>query len=265
MKNKLEQTISEMKSSSVRERNDLISQISQLEAKRTELEMRETTIKENLLELKNEKINLEKILRIEIQKEKYENKAVVDNLNQKLNNTEESLKELHNKFFLTKSEFDKEKALLVQKIQFLEKSAEDANIKEQNYVSQIATSKTSLTTQFRDTSTKYEINIKNLQSKIDSLNEKLSEQEDIIKQKEVQIDSLFKKGMEDTENKDELIFDYGIKIKMLEKTLQETKYQQDNEMRTFKTGHGKKLQELSDKLDEAAIIIKTKDETVIQN
>ena len=260
MKNKLEQTISEMKSSSVRERNDLISQISQLEAKRTELEMRETTIKENLLELKNEKINLEKILRVEIQKEKYENKAVVDDLNQKLNNTEESLKELHNKFFLTKSEFDKEKALLVQKIQFLEKSAED----EQNYVSQIATSKTSLTTQFRDTSTKYEINIKNLQSKIDSLTEKLSEQEDIIKQKEVQIDSLFKKGMEDTENKDELIFDYGVKIKMLEKTLQETKYQQDNEMKTFKTGHAKKLQELSDKLDEAANIIKTKDETVIQ-
>ena len=62
MRNKLEQSISEMKSSSVRERNDLISQISQLEAKSTELEMKEATIKENLIELKNVKLNLEKTL-----------------------------------------------------------------------------------------------------------------------------------------------------------------------------------------------------------
>ena len=181
-----------------------------------------------------------------------------------MNKTEESFKELNNKSFLTKSEFDKEKALLVQKIQFLEKSAEDANRKEQDYVTQIASSRTHLNSQVKDNSTKYETNIKNLQSKIESLTDKLSEQEDIIKQKEAQIDSLFKKGVDDTDNKEDLISDYSHKIKVLEKTLQEVKYQQDNEMRTFKSVHEKKVQELSTNLDETMSVIKTKDEIVIQ-
>jgi len=260
VKAKLENYINELKAEGTQERNNLLAQLSQLQTERTELELKEATLRENLQELKAEMANTEKSLREELAKEKAQNKELIEKLREKLNEKETSSKELENQLFLVRSEFEKEKALLLQKSQFLEKSLEEYARKEQEHQNLLNMNKNELLVQVKETTSKYEATIKSLQEKISSLNEKIHEQEDFIKQKDIQIEQLTTKNFEQTSSKDEIVSSYTEKLKNMEAEMEAFKKQQLEELNQIKASYEERISSLTSEVEGLQASLKQKDE-----
>lgn len=130
MQKKLQEDIDELKGESAKERNHLMTKISQLETEKVELNAREKSFEEEIAKLKKDKLAFEDELRLEMASEKEAFQAKIEELKNKLIQSEEQSKEVERNSFLAKSEFDKEKALLAQKVSFYEKSLEEATKRE---------------------------------------------------------------------------------------------------------------------------------------
>ena len=107
-----------------------MTKISQLETEKVELNAREKSFEEEIAKLKKDKLAFEDELRLEMASEKEAFQAKIEELKNKLIQSEEQSKEVERNSFLAKSEFDKEKALLAQKVSFYEKSLEEATKRE---------------------------------------------------------------------------------------------------------------------------------------
>ena len=94
------------------------------------MDAREKRVNEEIANLKREKAQFEDELRSEMAYEKESFLAKIESLKNRLIQGEETVKEVERKAFLSKSEFDKEKALLTQKVTFLEKSLEEVSKRE---------------------------------------------------------------------------------------------------------------------------------------
>jgi hypothetical protein len=85
----------------------------------------------------------------------------------KLIQSEENFKELEKKIYLTGSESEKERALLMQKIQYYEKTIEELTKKEKELTIEVKNSKKEHVSQLRENGLKYEQMNKSLQVKVD--------------------------------------------------------------------------------------------------
>jgi len=177
MQKKLEQEINELKNENIKEKNFLLAKISQLEFQKSEVEIREKDMKESLMQIKDEKERFEKELRNEWQVEKEANKKTIEELKNKLFQAEENIKETERKIYLNNSEFEKEKALLIQKAEYYEKSLDELSLKEKNLSTEVKNSQKEHLTTLKENSLKYENLVKGLQSKIDQFQERISELE----------------------------------------------------------------------------------------
>ena len=260
VKSKLDNYINELKTESTKERNSLMAQLSQLQTERTELELRETTLKENLQELKNEFTNTEKSLREELAQEKVQNKETIEKLRERLNEKEVSSKEVENQLFLARSEFEKEKALLLQKSSFLERSLEEYARKEQEHQNLLNMNKNELLIQVKETTAKYEATIRSLQEKIESLNERLHEQEDSIKQKDIQIEQLTHKNFEHSSTKDEIVSDYNDKVRNLQTEMDNFKRQQLEELNQARANYEQRISSMTSELENLQANLKQREE-----
>ena len=174
---KLEQEINELKNDNSKEKQYLLSKISQLECERSELEIKERNIREALELVKEERNKFETELRAEWQAEKEANQKLIDELQNKLLQNEENLKEVERRIYLNDSENEKEKALLQQKIVYYEKSLEELTKKEKELTLELKNAKKEHLNQLRENSVKYETLNKTLQLKVDQLQEKVAELE----------------------------------------------------------------------------------------
>jgi len=75
------------------------------------------------------------------------------------------------------SEFDKERALFDQKIQFLEDSLKDKQEKEKEYLNQWNSQKSEYSSEIRLVQSKFENDMKNLNSQLDEERERATELE----------------------------------------------------------------------------------------
>lgn len=75
---------------------------------------------------------------------------------------EEKLQDLQRDTVHARSEFEKERALMEQKIHFLEKSLSEKSSKEKEYLSSLTNQKQELSSELRQASTKYESELKAL-------------------------------------------------------------------------------------------------------
>lgn len=73
--------------------------------------------------------------------EKREAQRIIEEFKQKMNHNEESSKEAQRRIMAAESEFDKQKALLDQKIEFLEKSISESQRKEREYAEELKSQK----------------------------------------------------------------------------------------------------------------------------
>jgi hypothetical protein len=166
-----------LKTDNSKEKQYLLSKISQLEGERSELEIKERNIREALDIVKEERNRFENELRAEWQAEKESTQKIIDELQTKLLQTEENLKEVERRVYLNDSENEKERALLQQKIQYYEKSLEELTKKEKELTLELKNAKKDHLNQVRENSIKYEAMNKTLQVKVDQLQEKMAELE----------------------------------------------------------------------------------------
>jgi hypothetical protein len=124
---KLEREVKENKEDMMREKNSLLQKLSKLEAEKAELEIREQTMRDTVASLKNEREKEERQFKNEIQNERSEAQRQNQELRNKALNFEERLREVERQALLKESENDKEKALLTQKITYLEKSLDEVS------------------------------------------------------------------------------------------------------------------------------------------
>lgn len=90
---------------------------------------------------------------------------------------EEKMQEMHRKNIQVESEFEKQKALLEQKVLFLEKNLEEKMSKEREYMSSWSTQKSEQSNEIRQVCQKYESEIKQISQALDEEKEKSMELE----------------------------------------------------------------------------------------
>ena len=81
------------------------------------------------------------------------------------------------------SEFEKERALFDQKVEFLEKSLEEKTARERDFLAERQSQKQGLTSEIKSLVSKYEADIKNLQNQLSEEKEKGLEIETQLKEK----------------------------------------------------------------------------------
>lgn len=177
MQKKLEQEINDLKNDNSKEKQYLLSKVSQLEYERSELEIREKNLKETLNQIKEDKENFEKELRVEWQAEKEASHKMIEELKAKVLQTEEALKETERKIYLNDSEHEKQKALLQQKIEYYEKTLDEMSKKEKELSTEMKTSKKDHLNHIRENSAKFESLNKTLHAKVVQLEENICELE----------------------------------------------------------------------------------------
>ena len=127
---KYENEIKEVKAEFNRERQSFIGKITEIEQTKFEIEKRETKLRENNEELKKLKDSFENQLKDQLQKERGETSQVVADMKNKIEQYEEKIKENDRKLILRESEFQKEKALLEQRVEYYEKNLSEYKEKE---------------------------------------------------------------------------------------------------------------------------------------
>ena len=95
----------------------------------------------------------------------------------KMSNSEDHKKEIQRQKQQSESEFDKEKALLDQKIEFLEKALEDSNKREKEISAELRNSKKDFLSQNKENTTALEKQIKDQMKQIEEMKESIYEWE----------------------------------------------------------------------------------------
>ena len=108
---------------------------------------------------------------------KTESQRNVDEYKLKAATAEDQAKDMQRQVLQSESEFDKEKALLVQKIEHLESSLEAARKRETEQNDEIKSQKRELMNSIKDCSSKFESQIKELKDQVDQANEQLMEKD----------------------------------------------------------------------------------------
>lgn len=174
---KLENEVTELKLEISRVKDSLEGKIRMVETERAELAAREQTLKESITGLSKEKDALERDLRNKMEQDARDAARLMEELKSKMQSAEESSKEFQRRTIASESEFDKQKALLMQKIEFHEKTIEDLQRKDKEYSAEIKNQKKEHTSAVKETSQRYEKQLKTLQEKLDALQEQFLEKE----------------------------------------------------------------------------------------
>ena len=148
-----------------------------METERAHLEARETTLKDQLKNAQEDTRRAEEDWKERLQTLKTESQRNVDEYKLKAATAEDQAKDMQRQVLQSESEFDKEKALLVQKIEHLESSLEAARKRETEQNDEIKSQKRELMNSIKDCSSKFESQIKELKDQVDQANEQLMEKD----------------------------------------------------------------------------------------
>ena len=105
---------------------------------------------------------------------------MVEQIKTKMETSESSEREMQKRMISSESEFEKQKALLNQKISFLEDSLKASQAKEKQLASELQKQKEELLNSMRAGSSKHEEHLKSLQDRSDDLQEQLLEKEGMV-------------------------------------------------------------------------------------
>lgn len=130
IKSGLERQIEQAKLEASSENSQLKVRLGELEREKADLQFREEHLQKEIKRVHIEKSRFEDQLREENARQKGQLQLEVDSLKEKVSLAMESTREAERKNFLLQSNFEKEFALMEQKIQYYEKSIEELSNKE---------------------------------------------------------------------------------------------------------------------------------------
>ena len=180
----LETEVHEAKEDLIRERSDLQRRITSSESERTELLVKEQSLREQLSLLKQEKDKADNDLRNALKNARTENTQQLESANSKVWEYEEKMKEMERSMLQQESEYKEERALVEQKIKYLETNLEESRKREKEYMNDFKSQKKEHSTTFKDLQQRYEAQIKTYVTRIDSEIERSAEFERTIEEKE---------------------------------------------------------------------------------
>ena len=215
--NNLKNDLDNMKKKSNKENEKKEIIINQNKALINNLRDELNSVKESLAVASKEKEITENNLNNQLTRMKEEYERNLNTYKKKLNENEEQIKKNDQSTIKVKAEFEKEKALLLQKIEHLQKQIDDCNKREKEYKNDVNNQLKEQSISFKDKIEKYETKIKQLSNDNDSLKEQLLDNETSLKGYETNIVEEKKKN-EDLANKYEKeINDLNLKITNLKK------------------------------------------------
>ena len=113
-----------------------------------------------------------------------------DDFNTRKEKYEEQSKEVMRNQKQSASEFEKEKALMKQKIEYLEKTLEEKSAKEREYVVDWRSQKSGLDKEIKAVTSKHEAEVKLLMQQIDEEKDKASEFENKLAEKDQKLEHM---------------------------------------------------------------------------
>ena len=154
-------------------------------------------------------------------KEEFDRKIKQAELN--TNDTEEKQKEAERRAITIKAQFDKEKALLSQKIEHLNKQIDDYTKREKELRQEINSQLKEQSIAYKDKTDKYEKTINTINSENDELKEKIVDLESNIEKMGMELQNEKQKNVENSEKNEKEMIELENEINNLKRTLKEEK------------------------------------------
>ena len=132
-------------------------------------------MKQSYKEIKEDKSKIESESKNLLESEKKKANKVLETLQSKIRLHQDDLKNSERNVLLKNSDFERDQALLNQKIDHLEKMIQDYKKREKELEANIASLKNENISQMKETSSKSENAFKNLQNRFNELQEKNTE------------------------------------------------------------------------------------------
>jgi chromosome segregation ATPase len=211
---RLEKEISGFKEESVKEKNRLNSIISDLESARGEMKVHLQCVTENLETLKAEKEEIEKRLGGDLSTERTKYKQQIQELQTNIEGLKSTCQSQERKILLLTSEFEKDKALMAQKLSFYEMSDRSLGEKEKNLQEEISKAKEEFNLQLKAITQKNRETIDKLEADNRLLNQRFSDMQEDLSEMDSQKGSLANQ-LKEKENA------YKIKINQLTSRIEE--------------------------------------------
>jgi hypothetical protein len=186
----LDKELLNLKDEKLKQKNDLMSKLSDLDGIKGELEVKLQCVTQNLTEVKHENELLEQNMKLELSKEKEETKTTLGDMRQKLQESEDKMNEMERSLMIKMAEFDKERSLSDQKISFLEQQIENYSKNELSKNSEFQYNRDELMGNWQQASLKYEAQLGEKDKEISTMNERLNELEEEMTVKDNRFDDL---------------------------------------------------------------------------
>lgn len=183
-RSRLEKDISTIKEESMKEKNRLSTLISEAESAKSEMAVKLQCVTENLETLKREKEIAEKQMSEAVQEQLNKNKKVIQELNLSVESLKETTQSQERKMVLLTSEFEKEKALMLQKLSFYEISDKNLHEKEQSFHEELSKIKEESNQQMKAMQQKHREAVDKLESELKMLSQRFSDSVDDLKELE---------------------------------------------------------------------------------
>ena len=172
---RLEREVISTKEEMQKEKNKLNSAISDLESSKGELKVHLQCVSENLQSIKQEKQELEKKLGGDLSEERAKAKQQIQDLNSQIESFKATSLSQERKIILLTSEFEKDKALMAQKLSFYEMSDRSLGEKEKNLQDEILKAREEANLTIKLLTQKNRESIERLESENKILNQRLSD------------------------------------------------------------------------------------------
>ncbi|CAG9311596.1 unnamed protein product [Blepharisma stoltei] len=180
----------------ISERNDSLNKINLLQGEKSEYAAKEKSLKEQVLHLIEEKDKLENELRGTLDKYKAKYQKEVELSNSKVSELNDYVKEFERENAIKIAGFEEEKALLTQKISFLENSLEDYKQRDKVSSDKIKEVRNDHNQVLKLMQNKFDSQISQFQEKLDLQMKEIGEFENEIENKEQLIEDLQQKLQE---------------------------------------------------------------------
>ena len=166
------------------------------------------------------------------------------------NDTEEKQKEAERRYITIKAQFDKEKALLNQKVEHLTRQNDDYLKREKEMRQDMNSQLKEQQIAYKDKSDKYEKNIKDLNNQNDELKEKIVDMESNIENVKLELQNEKQKNSEITEKSEKEMIELENKLNRLKKSSKEERDKMENDYINKINELNNKIKELKAKIEE---------------
>ena len=253
---KMDEKIDEIQKENFKEREGFMEKMGEIEKYQAVEGTLRTEIAElkGRLELKEQELRqLSKKFQEENDKTKYESRIHTMGFDEMLRNVErENL--------LKMGEFEKEKALLMQRVQFLEKSNEELLKKDKDQANELRNVRKEMSSQIKELTNKYEQNIKLNTNKINELQEKVIELEADLHEAQNNSETEQKKRFLIENNMIQITEEFKEKLWNSQNEINKLNEAKELGLENTKAENEKTIQNLNEKINDFQRIIAQKDE-----